>query len=101
MSEVVRQNKALRVRIERGTENVPADNQYHVVVDGQVVESTSVLALAEVVYHEQCDERAAPARERLAREMAHRDIQGVRADAFDRRAGQDRKRGGRGGRGGV
>jgi hypothetical protein len=33
--------------------------------------------------------------------MAHRDIQSVRMDSFDRRASIGRKRGGRGGRGGV
>lgn len=101
MNEIVRQNKALRVSIECGTDSVPDDGNYHVVVGGKIVESTPVLALAEAVYQEQCDERAAPARERLAREMAHRDIQAVRADAFDRRASAGRKRGGRGGRGGI
>jgi hypothetical protein len=101
VSEVVKQNKTLRISIERGTENVPDDDRYHVIVDGEEVESTPVLALAEVIYREQCEQRAAPARERLAREMAHRDIQAVRADAFDRRASISRQRGGRGGRGGV
>jgi len=101
MSQVVRQNRALRVSLERDTETVPGVDDYHVVVDGQTVESTPVLALAEALYREHCEERAAPARERLAREMAHRDIQAVRADAFDRRAAGSRKRGGRGGRGGV
>ena len=100
MSEVVKQNKALHVSIEQGTEAVPDDGNYHVIVDGEIVESTPVLALAEAVYWELCEERAAPARERLAREMAHRDIQAVRADAFDRRAAGSRNRGGRGGRGG-
>jgi hypothetical protein len=101
MNEVVKQNKALRVSIEHGAENDPDDDRYHIVVDGEIVESTSVLALAEELYREQCEERAAPARERLAREMAHRDIQGVRADSYDRRAASGRKQGGRGGRGGV
>ena len=101
MTEIIKQNKALRVAVGLTalTESGPA--RYDVIVDGEVVESTTVLALAEAVYREHCEERAAPARQRLAREMAHRDIQAVRADAFDRRSAASRKSGGRGGRGGV
>jgi hypothetical protein len=101
MSEIIKQNRSLKVSIELSPPNVPASDKYHVIVNGEIVESTPVLALAEAVYWEQCQERSAPARERLAREMAHRDIQAVRADAFDRRASSSRKGGGRGGRGGV
>jgi hypothetical protein len=97
VSKIIKHSKALRVSIEQSTD----DGNYHVVVDGLIVESTPVLALAEVIYQEQSEARAAPARELLAKEMAHRDIQAVRADSFDRRAATGRKRGGRGGRGGV
>jgi hypothetical protein len=101
MNEVVKQNKTLGVSIEREDRTAPERPIYHVISGGIEVESTPVLALAEVLYEEQCDERAAPARERLAREMAHRDIQGVRSDAFERRAANSRIKGGRGGRGGT
>ena len=47
-------------------------------------------------------EQKAKAREaRLAAERAHYDMQAVRSDAFARRAANARKKGGRGGRGGV
>lgn len=101
MSEIIKQNRALKVTIELESSAGSKGVMYHVCVDGEIVESTPVLALAEVVYRENCEERSAPARKRLEREMAHRDIQAVRADAFDRRASADRKSGGRGGRGGV
>ena|ERR1700730_4222314 len=101
MSKIIKRNLSLKVSIELTTLAASDGARYDVVVDGKIVESTPVLALAEAIYWEQCEERSRPARERLAREMAHRDIQAVRADAFDRRASASRKSGGRGGRGGV
>lgn len=101
MSGVVRQNRSLRISLEKGTPQVPNDGQYHLIADGEVIESTPVLALAEILYQELAEERSAPARERLAREMAHRDIQAMRSESFERRAANERKTGGRGGRGGV
>lgn len=101
MIEIIRQHKDFGVAIEKEDGPEPGRPVYHLVVDGARTESTTVLSLAEVLYKEQCDERAGPARARLAREMAHRDIQGVRSDAFERRAAQGRAKGGRGGRGGV
>lgn len=101
MNEIIKQNKPLCVALERNEDSESGRSQYCVIVDGETVESTPVLALAEAVYREQCEEKAAPARARLAREKAHRDIQGVRADAFERRANLGRAQGGRGGRGGV
>lgn len=43
----------------------------------------------------------ARARELRARECAHYTLQAVRSDAFERRAANARKTGGKGGRGGV
>lgn len=99
--EIIKQNRSLGISIERGTARVPDDNRYHVIVDNEIVYSTKVLAAAEVYYEEQREARSEQARARLAAERAHYDMQAVRSDAFARRAANARKKGGRGGRGGV
>lgn len=101
MTGVLRARPKLGLSLERGTPGVPADDRYHVVVDGAVVHSTRVLTSAEIVFDELAEARSAGARQRRAREQAHYTMQAVRSDSFARRTAQTRKSGGRGGRGGV
>jgi hypothetical protein len=98
--------------MEKGTNAVPDDGQFHVVVDGEVVFASASETVALQFYRSKREElfearggrpsrqRLSP-EERLQRERAHRDIQAMRMESFERRAGLAKKRGGRGGRGGV
>src|SRR5262249_16174331 len=98
---VLRARPKLGLSLERGTPGVPADDRYHVVVDGSVVHSTRVLTSAEIVFDELAEARSAEARRGREREQAHYTRQAVRSASSARRAAQARKTGGRGGRGGV
>ncbi|GAA2619245.1 hypothetical protein SMC26_31755 [Actinomadura fulvescens] len=91
--------------IEQGTENTPDDDQFHVIVEGEIVLSTRVLDLAKIIYEEQREELRIKAghpdpREILRSENAGRDVRSLRSEGI---AGQSRRknRGGPGGRGGV
>lgn len=74
--------------------------EWIVLVRGAEFLRTRVESLARITYDEQ-RETNDPARESRARERAHYEMQAVRSDSFARRAGQARKKGGKGGRGGV
>jgi hypothetical protein len=74
--------------------------EWIVLVRGAEFLRTRVESLARLTYDEQ-REAGDPARERRARERAHYEIQAVRSDSFARRADLSRRKGGRGGRGGV
>lgn len=76
------------------------DGRYRVIAGGEVLVETSVESLATVTYDEAVEDRD-PAKELRRRERAHFEMQAVRSEAFDRRAANSRKSGGRGGRGGV
>ena len=90
--------------IEQGTPNVVDDDQYHVIVNGNVILSTRVFELAKITYEEQRDELRIAAgdpdpREILRRETAGRELRAIRADSIGRT--NRSRRGGPGGRGGV
>ena len=90
--------------IEQGTSAVPDDDQYHVIVNGEIILSTRVFDYAKITYDEQREELRIAAgdpdpREILRRESAGRDLRGLRADGIAQRSRKDR--GGPGGRGGV
>ncbi|WP_336670099.1 hypothetical protein [Tsukamurella sp. USMM236] len=78
-----------------------SDEGKHVVTAaGEVLVITVVDTLAEMTYDEAIEERD-PVRRLRERERAHYDMQAVRSDSFARRAANSRKKGGKGGRGGV
>jgi hypothetical protein len=92
--------------IQQGTSAVPDDDQYHVVVDGEIVLSTRVFELAKIIFEEQREElRIAVGdpdpREILRRESAGRDIHSLRAESSSHQAKKTNRKGGKGGRGGV
>ena len=92
--------------IEQGTNAVPDDDQYHVLVNGQVVLSTRVFELAKITFEEQRDELRIAAgdpdpREVLRRESAMRDVTSLRAQSSGQQAKKTRRKGGPGGSGGV
>lgn len=101
MSAFKKSKPRLGVSLEKGTPDVPDDGKYYVIVDGVVVCSTPVLALAEIEYAENVEARNKGARDLLAKEQAYYTMQALRSDSFARRASNARKKGGRGGRGGV
>jgi hypothetical protein len=78
----------------------PDAGEWIVVVKGAEWMRTRVESLARLTYDEQRESND-PAKVRRARERAHYEMQAVRSDSFARRADQARKKGGRGGRGGV
>src|SRR5215467_6174652 len=60
--------------VEKGTDRVPDDGRYHVLVDGEIVLSTPVEALALAEMEETKAARQAQGREMLQREMAALDV---------------------------
>ena len=103
---------ALGIAVCRGTEDVPDDGRYHVVVDGQIVASERSQKRALGIYRERRDQLIAdgaelpapeppidPA-ERLRQERVDRDIRSMRSEWLSRLHRKSRK-GGKGGRGGV
>ena len=102
----------LGLSMEKGTDAVPDDGRYHVLLDGEVLHSSLSERSAIRFYMDKKEQlfedrggKPRPKRltpeERLAKERAHRDIQALRMQSFERRASGARKKGGRGGRGGV
>jgi hypothetical protein len=82
--------------VEQGTDRVPDDGRYHLLVDGEIVLSTPVEALALAELEEAKAARQAQGRELLRREMAASDITAFRASNYEEKLGRDRKKGGRG-----
>jgi hypothetical protein len=82
--------------VEKGTDRVPDDGMYHVLVDGEIVLSTPVEALALVEMEEVKAARQAPGRELLRREMAASDVSHFRAANYAAKQSRDQKKGGRG-----
>lgn len=90
--------------IEQGTSVVPGDNQYHVLVNGEIILSTRVFDFAKITYDEQREALRIAAgdpdpREILRKESADRDVRALRADGVAQQFRKDRS--GPGGRGGV
>lgn len=92
---IVRENNRAEVRWEKRD-----DGKHIVTAGGVVLVVTAVDTLAKVTYEEALAERD-PARLLRARERAYYDMQAARSDSFERRTANARKKGGRGGRGGV
>jgi hypothetical protein len=82
--------------VEKGTDRVPDDGRYHLLVDGKIVLSTPVEALALAELEEAKAARQAEGRELLKREMAASDIIAFRSSNYEEKLGRDRKKGGRG-----
>jgi hypothetical protein len=82
--------------VEKGTDRVPDDGRYHLLVDSEIVLSTPVEALALAELEEAKAGRQAQGRELLKREMAASDIKAFRASNYEEKLGRDRKKGGRG-----
>lgn len=76
------------------------DGKHTVAVSGEIVVHTAVESLARITYEEAVAERD-PARRLREKERAHYDMQAARSESFARRAANARKKGGKGGRGGV
>lgn len=104
---------SLRLSVEKGTENVPDDGKYYVIVAREIVFKSASKAAALKAYEkhrvvllearggEPVGEPSVDPAEALRREREHYDMQAVRSDSFARRAAKADTRGGRGGRGGV
>jgi hypothetical protein len=91
--------------IEQGTATVPDDDQYHVVVNGQIVLSTRVFDLSKITFDEQREELRIAAgdpdpREIIRKESGARDVRALRAESTILQSKRSR-RGGPGGTGGV
>ena len=86
------------VSIQRGTSAVPDDGRYHVVVDGVIVLSTRVEALALVEYDEIREQRRAPAMDRLQKERGEAAYHSMKDAMWERKATRSVRKGGRVGR---
>lgn len=82
--------------VEKGTDRVPDDGRYHFLVDGEIVLSTTVEALALAEMEEAKAARQAPGRELLQRERAALDVAAFRAGNWAEKQSRDQKKGGRG-----
>jgi hypothetical protein len=82
--------------VEKGTDRVPDDGKYHLLVDGEIVLSTTVEALALAEMEEAKAARQAPGRELLQRERAVLDVAAFRASNYADKQSRDLKKGGRG-----
>jgi len=82
--------------VEKGTDRVPDDGQYHFLVDGEIVLSTTVEALALAEMEEVKATRQAPGRELLQRERAAFDVHAFRGANYTEKQSRDQRKGGRG-----
>ncbi len=96
--------------IERGTDSVPNDGRFHVVVDGQVVFSSRREATALAHYRGLRDDllrnagvvpTATDPEETRRRERQFYDFQAVMSESMRQRTMRAKRRGGKGGSGGV
>jgi hypothetical protein len=94
--EYVRAELKYGLSVEKGTDRVPSDGQYHLLVDGEIVLSTSVEALALVEMEEVKAARQAKGRETLRREMAAFDVRAFQAEGHAEKERRDQRKGGRG-----
>jgi len=91
--------------LEQGTQAVPDDGNFHVIVDGEIILSTPVFEYAKIVYEEKREEirvnQGDPdPLEVIRAEEAGRNMGAMRREAVTDRARRNRG-GGPGGRGGV
>jgi len=94
--EYVRATMKYGLSVEKGTDRVPDDGRYHFLVDGEIVLSTPVEALALAEMEEAKAARQAQGRELLRREMAAFDVRAFRAANYAEKQSRDQGKGGRG-----
>lgn len=82
--------------VEKGTDRAPDDGRFHFLVDGEIVLSTSVEALALAEMEEAKAARQAHGRELLERERAALDVRAFRAASYAEKQSRDQRKGGRG-----
>lgn len=83
------------VSVQRGTADVPDDGRYHVVVDGEIVLSTRVEAAAIAEFDDLREQRRAPARELLRKEVGDAAFRAMRSAGWAEKSQRDSRRGGR------
>lgn len=82
--------------IQRGTPEVPNDGRYHVVVDSEIVLSTKVEAAAIAEFDELREQRRAPRRELMRKEVGDATFRAMRSAGWAEKCQRDSRRGGRG-----
>ena len=81
--------------MEKGTERVPDDGQYHLLVDDEIILSTAVEALALAEMEDVKATRQAAGRGLLERERAAYDVFYFRSASYSEKQTRDSKKGGR------
>lgn len=84
------------VAIHRGTDVVPADDRYHLLVDGEIVFSTRGEAAVLVEYEAVREERMSKGRDQLRREREAADLRSHRSESWAAKFARDTRKGGRG-----
>ena len=103
--QVLKKITYLKLTIEQGTENVPDDGRFHIVHDGESINSAPSITIAETYLEMARDEllEANPqiknARELSRKERSLKDAIASRAETLSK--ANPNAKGGRGGRGGV
>lgn len=82
--------------VEKDTDRVPDDGQYHLLADGEIILSTPVEALALAEMDEAKASRQAKGRELLQRERAAFDVRAFRAGNYAEKQTREQRKGGRG-----
>lgn len=95
MNRVDEEDEKHRVALKRGTEDVPNDGRYHVIVDGEIILSTRVEYAARLEFQEQRELRMAAGRRQLAAESAYRDARQFKNDVLKGKANRKIKQGSR------
>jgi hypothetical protein len=102
--------RTIGLSIEQGTRSVPNDGRFHVVVDGNVVFSSKAKSIALNRYRSLRDEllrkagvehRPPDPEETKRREREFYDLQAVVSESMRQRTINAKRRGGKGGSGGV
>ena len=112
MSGYSQQLPRIGLALKKGTEDVPDDGRFHVLVHGEVRFSSASKQAAEKHYSafraelieaagQEPEVSSHDPAEALRRARADEELQAVRSDSFERRMKLGWKKGGRGGRGGV
>lgn len=96
MSGWVKSDSRHGISIQRGTENVPNDGMFHVVVDGGIVLSTKVEAAALAEFEDRREGLKTHGRELLRREKEVSDFNDHRRGAWAQKSARDARKGGRG-----
>jgi hypothetical protein len=96
MAEVMRSTQDEAVQLLK-----EVSGRYVVLAEGQTIIETGVLSAAEIYYEEEVERRKSKSREILVRERAHVDTQAILSGSSARRSLHARRKGGKGGKGGV